>query len=293
MSGKDDENDDFAIALRAAIQARGLSLERLRYHLLHRGHELSVATISYWQSGRSRPERTASLAALSALESILELEHGALSGKLPARRRQTGPGIAIRPEFAFRCYGPAVEDEVARMGLSWDSGVHRVAVHDRVEIGPDAAQTRHTVREVLVGEREGADRYPLVYRASPDSPVRVQTLRHCQVGRSTYLADEGIVVAELLLDRPVPVGEAMFIEHSLNWTSTGRDDSSVARGFVRSVHSAHTEVSFHASCLPLSAERFTVVDGSQQIEPVVISGHSLHTLVLDFGPGIYGLRWTW
>ena len=42
--GRDRE---FADALRDAVEARGLSLERIRAHLLAYGHDVSVATLSY------------------------------------------------------------------------------------------------------------------------------------------------------------------------------------------------------------------------------------------------------
>ena len=48
---------EFADVLRAAIQARGLGLERIRERLLAHGVSVSMATLSYWQSGRSQPER--------------------------------------------------------------------------------------------------------------------------------------------------------------------------------------------------------------------------------------------
>jgi hypothetical protein len=58
----------FAGALRAAIQASGLSLDRLQHRLRERGVTISVATLSYWQSGRSQPQRSQSLVALRHLE---------------------------------------------------------------------------------------------------------------------------------------------------------------------------------------------------------------------------------
>jgi hypothetical protein len=48
---------EFAEVLREAIRARGLGLERIRERLLAHGVSVSMATLSYWQSGRSRPER--------------------------------------------------------------------------------------------------------------------------------------------------------------------------------------------------------------------------------------------
>ena len=45
----------FSHALRTAIQASGLTLNRIQYRLRERGFEVSSATLSYWQSGRRCP----------------------------------------------------------------------------------------------------------------------------------------------------------------------------------------------------------------------------------------------
>ena len=47
----------FPDALRAAIKTSRLSLDRIQHRLGLRGITISVATLSYWQSGRRRPER--------------------------------------------------------------------------------------------------------------------------------------------------------------------------------------------------------------------------------------------
>ncbi|MER6759018.1 MULTISPECIES: transcriptional regulator [Amycolatopsis] len=78
------ETGPFAEALRAAIRARGLGLERIRYRLRGRGTTVSLATLSHWQSGRCRPERPESLRALRNLEQILGVPDGSL-------RRLLGP----------------------------------------------------------------------------------------------------------------------------------------------------------------------------------------------------------
>lgn len=71
--------DSFDGALRAAIQARGLSLERLHVRLAERGIHVSVASLSNWQRGSSRPERSRSLSAVRELEGILEVPPDSLS----------------------------------------------------------------------------------------------------------------------------------------------------------------------------------------------------------------------
>src|SRR5262245_19537372 len=80
--------DAFPVALRAAIRASGLSLDRIQYRLRARGLTISVTALSYWQSGRRRPERPESLSALKHLEEVLGVESGSLTALLgPPRPR--------------------------------------------------------------------------------------------------------------------------------------------------------------------------------------------------------------
>lgn len=80
--------EEFADVLRSAIAERGLGLERIREHLARHGVRVSLATLSYWQTGRSRPERRTSLAAVGHLEEVLGLPSGRLSSLLgPPRPR--------------------------------------------------------------------------------------------------------------------------------------------------------------------------------------------------------------
>ncbi|NVI92824.1 helix-turn-helix domain-containing protein [Actinomadura sp. BRA 177] len=88
---------EFAGALRQAVQASGLTLERIRHRLGRRGLTVSVATLSYWQRGRSRPR---SRTVVVALEEILQVPQGTLTDLLddpaptaaPARARRWARG---------------------------------------------------------------------------------------------------------------------------------------------------------------------------------------------------------
>ncbi|MFC7614747.1 hypothetical protein ACFQV2_15660 [Actinokineospora soli] len=84
----------FATALREAIAAAGVTLDRLAAELRGRGTPVSLATLSYWCSGRSRPERAGSLAALAELEGLLGLPANGLRRLLPERRPRAGPRAA-------------------------------------------------------------------------------------------------------------------------------------------------------------------------------------------------------
>lgn len=63
----------FHVALRAAIAARGLPLQRVQHHLSRYGVKVGVTSLSYWQQGARRPQRPESLRAVRALEEILQL----------------------------------------------------------------------------------------------------------------------------------------------------------------------------------------------------------------------------
>lgn len=285
------ENEAFAAALRVAIQQRGLSLDRIRYHLTQRGHELSVATISYWQSGRSRPERAASIAAIGALEEILGLEAGHLAGRLPARRRGPSGASGQSPAEAADAYLPYVEDLMGRLDLDWDVGLTPISVHDRVEIDGRRRELSHQVKQLFVADRDDVDHYWIYYQ-STGQPY-VEGVHNCTVEALEELPELGVLVAQMRLTRSLSRGESILVEHHAGQRDPVPTERTVERAFLHPVRAAHIEVLFDEGCLPLAAERFTVVDGVEKVDPIVIVGRSVHALVLDFGPGLYGVRWDW
>src|SRR2546430_16527046 len=82
----------FSHALRTAIQASGLTLNRIQYRLRERGFEVSSATLSYWQSGRRRPTRHESILVGRALEEVLRVPAGAPAAARAPPRARRGSG---------------------------------------------------------------------------------------------------------------------------------------------------------------------------------------------------------
>ena len=166
----------FTQALRAAITTRGTSLESLRLALMERGSRVSVATLSYWRSGRSRPDRGGSMIALAELEQVLRLPAGFLTSKVNPR----GPGSAVASELPTHYQmaevpsaGPGdptdrdvVRAGIAMLGLNFDDGLERVTYHDRLEVRPDRTDGAHDVRTVFRARRAGVDRFPIWYSHS-------------------------------------------------------------------------------------------------------------------------------
>ena len=156
---------EFARVLRAAIRERGLGLERIRDRLRAQGISVSLATLSYWQSGRSRPERRDSLAAVELLESVLELAPGTLCESLgpPRRRGRWLSTVPDAPEVAAFWPRPdAVQDAVSEVNMQWDDRLTRISQQDTVFIGPEGGERSYLSRQVLRAEADGPDRWVVI-----------------------------------------------------------------------------------------------------------------------------------
>ncbi|MEU5695082.1 XRE family transcriptional regulator [Actinosynnema sp. NPDC020468] len=270
----------FADALRSAIAARGIGLERIREHLAEHGVSVSLATLSYWQSGRSRPERRSSLAAIGHLEAILDLPPGHLAGLLgPPRPR--GRWLKRLPEEP-------------RPVPSWDDRISRLSQQDVVTIGRDRGEVSFRSRHVLRAEEDGADRW-LVVAHVDRTPPTITPLRHCALGRVLPRPEVGLVVAELLFDRVLRRGESIVIEHELVNADPHPIATNYGRRFRLPVREYVLEVQFDPAATPVACRRYSHTDTRGDLStPVLLGpGGSLLGVFLDFGPGEAGFRWSW
>ncbi|SER44126.1 hypothetical protein SAMN05216188_111180 [Lentzea xinjiangensis] len=269
----------FADALRVAIRVRGLSLERLQHRLRVRGAPISVTALSYWQSGRRRPERPESLMALAHLEDVLGLRRTALSRLLgPPRPR----GRSRRRE--------------ASAGTRWDSsGLVLTAQHDRVDVAPCGGVRGVRSRQVMQATSTGVDRWVLCQETGSAQPA-LTAVRSCQVGRVARERTSGVLVAELVFDEPISAGESIAIEYELTYPRPTAEHTHFRR-FAERVHDYVLEIKFPHGSAPASCEQFASVPagaetpGGARTAAVDDSGRA-HAAALDFGPGLYGMRWS-
>ncbi|WP_154697493.1 helix-turn-helix domain-containing protein [Lentzea guizhouensis] len=269
----------FADALRVAIQVRGLSLERLQHRLRVRGAPISVTALSYWQSGRRRPERPESLRALAHLEDVLGLPDTALSRLLgPPRPR----GRSRRREAPPRS--------------PWDgSGLVLTAQHDRVDVASCGGVRGIRTRQVVQATAAGVDRWILCQETGSAQPA-VTAIRSCRVGRVARERTNGVLVAELMFEEPLSPDESVAIEYELIYPSPTAEHTHFRR-FGERVHDYVLEIKFPLDAPPVSCERFATgpagaeMSGGARQEPVDAWGYA-HTAALDFGPGLYGMRWS-
>ena len=290
--------DEFSRALRAAIEKRGITLERLCDRLRRLETPVSTATLSYWQSGRTRPERPASLEALRNLEAIVGVPSGDLAalleppkprGRVASRPRPAVVGSAFFPE------AETVEHLLRGLDLSHDGGLTRLSGHDRIHVGADQSQDVRWTRQVLRAEEHGIDRIVVIHEADfPCGDVPdLRAVRNCRVGRVHADKRQGLVAAELVFPRALARHETILIEHEVTEPSP-RPSFVFERRCRTPVREFLMEVRFDPRALPARCVRYSVLDGVEKSRPVELDeDRTAHHVVLDFGPGQFGVRWEW
>lgn len=202
----------FAHAFREATDQRGLSLERITYHLRRRGHDLSAATLSYWRTGRSVPQRSASIAALGALEEILGVDRGSLASLVPPRpTRGNGDGRSTVQAERFIKRADLIAEKLASIGLTWDVGMDYLSISDQIHLRRDGTLDTHLVTSLLQANRDGVDRLPVWYgHDNPRVYPFISAESNVRVGQVVEDKDVPLVVAEMLLPRPLNTGEVIL-----------------------------------------------------------------------------------
>ncbi|MFC4086529.1 hypothetical protein [Amycolatopsis samaneae] len=297
------ERTAFAIALRGAIAASGLSLDRIQARLRARGASVSVTALSYWQSGKRQPERQSSLSAVRVLEDILGVPAGSLLGLLPpprprggaAKRRSSGAEPLTFPRETLQ---PLLDRVGAPHALDSQHQLKLVGLHDLCEIAEDGGQRAVTARAVFQAGADGQDRWLLVQaQGDPAAGLpELHAVRNCRVGRAEADETHGLTVAELIFDRPIDRGETHLIEYSL--TNAGPPypecQNTYYREFRRSVREYLLEVRFAPGTGPEQCWQYSRTGEAGTIARRRLKldgGDGVHAVALDFGPGIFGIDW--
>ncbi|MEV4056312.1 hypothetical protein AB0J55_34345 [Amycolatopsis sp. NPDC049688] len=302
--GDDQESGrtEFAIRLRAAIATSGLSLDRIQARLRARGVVVSVTALSYWQSGKRQPERQSSLSAVRTLEEILDIPAGSLLGLLPPPRPRGGAGkrhAGGEPmSFPRQVLQPLLDKVGAPHALDQQQPLKMVGLHDLCEIATDGGQRAVTARAVFQAAADGQDRWLLVY--TQDDPAagapELHAVRNCRVGRAEVDEAHGLIVAELLFDRPINRGETHLIEYTLTNSGPPYPEcrNTHYREFRRPVREYLLEVRFAPGTAPGRCWQYSRngATGTLARRALKLDGaDGVHAVVFDFGPGVFGIDW--
>lgn len=288
----------FEAALRAAIRARKLSLERLQCRLRARGTPVSITALSYWQSGRRQPERPDSLLALEQLESVLGLRNGALSALLGPPRprgRNRRTARAAPPLTDLWAENTSAAELLARFDTSADGKLTRLGHHDLVHVDARGDQRKVRARQLLRAERNGADRWVMLFDGSPGAPTSVRPIRGCRLGRALTDPARKVVVAELVFERALDRDETLLLEYDVVEPVPRERDRAFCRLFRLPVQQYVLELQFDPDCPPSTCESFVGDSAGRDVEPPkppsVDRAGRAHAVALDFGMGVFGARW--
>ena len=293
----------FPEALRAAIKGSGLSLDRIQHRLQLRGVTISVATLSYWQSGRRRPERPESLDALRHLEAVLRVPPNALTALLGpprprGRRRRTGRQLAMDALWTSNEGLPGL---LERIDTSFDGSLTRISQHDRCQVNERRQLHSIQITQVMRADQDGIDRWVLVYdwETPTEQAPQIIASRNCRLGRTAVDYDAHTLLAELLFDRPLSTGETVIMEFQI--VNPPSERAPVADAHLRRlrlpVRDYVLEVQFHPDAVPMRCQQFSSpaedVRMARRRNLVISPTGEVHVVGLGVGPGVFGIEWDW
>ncbi|WP_437114657.1 hypothetical protein [Streptomyces longispororuber] len=291
----------FHVALRAAIAARRLPLQRVRHHLARHGVSVGVTSLSYWQQGARRPQRAESLRAVRALEEILDLPDESLIRLLaqdedrPGGERPTARSYRSLVEAA-----DVLQGLLADLGSPLDGGLHTVGHHERVRIGAGRELLGRDSEHIVRAHRDGIDRYVAIHHGDPGCAperTRVLALENCRTGRVRWHHDTGVLVAELLFDTRLRAGDTHMFRYGFEDGTAGAS-SEYFRSFSFAGGQYALQVSFAADALPVRCHRFTQQSAAAPRagrDELTLSGshRSVHLVEPQVRAGIVGIEWDW
>lgn len=281
----------FSQALDAAVRQGGTSVPSLLRRLDALGTPVSEGALRSWRSGERRPEHGRSLDAVANIEHVLGLDRGSLTSRLgPSRRLRRS-----REEPHDELVG--LPGTLAPLLESIDcadlADVESVGGTLVVDIGADR-RVRTTSNQMLWRARaDGARRVRATLNLDDPTP-RPPTARvvGADLGRSAYDPRTGWAAWELLLPRPLRVGETAMIEWSCDDAVDEGEVTNYESVAERRVEHAGLWVRFDAD-VPRHVERFEDSERGMTSEVVAPTGSSVQHHVHHFGPGVFGIRWRW
>ncbi|MER5750957.1 hypothetical protein [Streptomyces sp. NPDC002088] len=291
----------FHVALRAAIAARGLPLQRVQHHLSRYGVKVGVTSLSYWQQGARRPQRPESLRAVRALEEILQLPEESLIRLLAEPDEGTlGDRPSSRSYRSLVAASGVLERLLTELESPLDSGLHTLGHHERIRIGARRELLGRESHHIVRAHRDGVDRFVAVHHGdqgcAPERMV-VQALENCRTGRVRWHHDTGVLVAELLFDTRLRSGDTFLFRYGIEDGTAGASREHV-REFGMAGGQYALEVRFDEYALPIRCHRFTqhsvAAPRSGRQELALSRRHrSVHLVEPRVRSGIVGIGWDW
>ena len=271
-SSPDNAETPFSNALGRAITRRGVTLGWLHQRLRSLGTPVSLATLSYWRSGRSQPEHATSLDALRTLDDLLHLPKGHLRSQLQPSRR-VGPRRSTRRYGELQWEIPHARQLLESLGYPPDARIdlEETNLHLTLDVDRNRWGSTMNCRSVWRALANGAQGHPdMIELDKPqEGPPEFHAVSGCSLGRSHYDAERGTYGYEVLLDRHLAEGATAVTEYALEFPGEGQVDTLFSQDLTWRVSELVLWVRFHPTVLPTSCEAFVLEpSGTTVVHPI-------------------------
>ncbi|MEV5000573.1 hypothetical protein [Nocardioides sp. LML1-1-1.1] len=283
------EPEELAPVLHAAIARRGVTLVWLKERLAERGSPVSLTTLSYWRSGRRRPEGTSSLNALEEIEDLLGLLPGELLD-LVGDSRRTVP-VSEPASFHSDVLLTAVQETLDELGAADVRNLRDLSATVVVDVDAQGRLRRRHTR-ILLQATSGTIRDIPYTDSSPeptDLPMEIVTGAGARVSRRHDHPGGRVFGVVFELEEPLTAPDTAILDWCTELPEGFPTIREVAHGVARKNRETLIWVRFAPEAPPSWVEEFSD-DGSPPI-PRELAGSSVHTVRRGFGPGSFGLRW--
>ncbi|GAB3597627.1 hypothetical protein [Microbacterium tumbae] len=283
----------FAVALREAITARGVTLAWLNARLRSNGNPVSMATLSYWRAGARRPEGAQSMAAVEDMERLLDLAPGALTG-LVGRSLRVGPFGTPSFPLRERDLEQAVTEVFTALGEPNPDRARDVTTHAVTLVGPDGNVISRTTRTLLQSMSGLITHVPYVeitpgVRTPPPVFVALGGGRVTQL----YSHDSGQVHGfSFELEQPIDTAQTTVLEWRMEVTPDYPPTKETGHGIARQCRELLLWTQFHPDAVPDWMDEMIDTPERTTSTPLALdAGTSVHQVRRRFGPGLLALRW--
>ncbi|MFB9902831.1 hypothetical protein [Allokutzneria oryzae] len=289
----------FDLALRTALDRRGLPLDRIQDRLAAQGVTVSLSTLSYWQRGRRRPERADSLRAVALLEDILRLPRRSLSSLIgPPRPR--GRGVRAPERLSITDLYGADSAVSQALGTSYEhinDKLDALSLHDKITVAADRTIRRIRSCQVQRANSDGADRLVVIFRGDAEQPLPT-ALRSLSGQRCVTRFDRErmVMVNELFFSRRLAKGESVLVEYEVEFDEAASAASTSYERCVRAnvpqyLLQVRFEGAIPAHCYRSSRLGLGARDERQAVSVDLTRMAYLHAL--DCQKGFHGISWQW
>jgi hypothetical protein len=289
-SGTRAPAEPFHVVLRTAIHDRGLTLDRLHRRLVELGAPVSVATLSNWQRGLSRPDSPRSAQAVGALESVLGLTAGTLSALVGARRAR-GPRRPSDHDTSLWAFDQVRAEIDAPADIPCDS----IAIREELVLGPARGQWELRVQASIRARENHLDRWVYYYEVEEGALPEVRCGPLLRLGRVATDEQLRTIAAEFLLSRSLARGETYPIDIVLTCARDGVEPTLHGRWLTWGCGTLAITVRFTGRRRPLAAYQISQLDQTVPMSDVaelpVVAGTAAHLCLRDVEPGFHGIRW--